>query len=175
MPHPAVAGSSSTGWANHSAAKNSVIGVPMSQTRPPLHQLRWMPLYGPQGVPPLQETANGRRYPRPEAKPDNRQRQRSKSAANKTGDTDTSLSWNDIFARCRMMGCSPRLLPSAEAPATPSSSSGGLAPPLQARANAKPQGKGQFTLDHLDRYRQRPVAARVLEQVARGARPQATL
>ena len=34
-----------------------------AQTRPPLHQLRWMPIYGPQGVPPLQETANGRRTP----------------------------------------------------------------------------------------------------------------
>ena len=48
--------------------------------------------------------------------------------------------------RCRRVGCSPPLLASAEAPATPSSSSGGPAR-LQARANAKPQGRGQFTLD----------------------------
>ena len=37
------------------------------------------------------------------------------------------------------MGCSPRLLASAEAPATPSSFFG--------RTRPKPQGKGQFTLD----------------------------
>ena len=60
----------------------------------------------PQGVPPLQETANGRRTPpRGEARgrtaaTERQPRQRSKSAANKTGDTDTSLSWSDIFANC---------------------------------------------------------------------------
>ena len=49
--------------------------------------------------------------------------------------------------RCRKVGCSPPLLASAEAPATPSSSSGGPARRYRPRANAKPQGRGQFTLD----------------------------
>ena len=60
--------------------------------------------------------------PRPEAKSEARgrttaterqPRQRSKSAANKTGDTDTSLSWNDIFANCnehlRARACNRRM------------------------------------------------------------------
>ena len=118
-----------------------------AQTRPPLHQLRWMPFYGPQGVPPRQETANGRRYPaqRLGPRPGAGQLLRSGSRANAPRApltrqaiqtprypgaifslTATSTS-ERCGGRCRMMGCSPRLLGSAEAPATPSSSSGGLA------------------------------------------------
>ena len=137
-----------------------------AQTRPPLHQLRWMPIYGPQGVPPLQETANGRRYPaqRLSPRPGAGQPLRSGSRANAprapltrqaiqtprypgTIFSLTATSTSERYGgRCRMMGCSPRLLPSAEAPATPSSSSGD-SPAATGRANAKPQGKGQFTLD----------------------------
>ena len=118
-----------------------------ARTRPPLHQLRWMPRHGPQGVPPLQETANGPRYPaqRLSPRPGAGQPLRSGSRANAprapltrqaiqtprypgTIFSLTATSTSERYGgRCRMMGCSPRLLASAEAPATPSSSSGGLA------------------------------------------------
>ena len=85
-------------------------------------------------------------------------RQRSKSAANKTGDTDTSLSWNDIFANCNEHLRALRGALQDDGLQPPSASFcrgtrytvelfGRTRPPLQARANAKPQGKGQFTLD----------------------------
>ena len=74
-------------------------------------------------------------------------RQRSKSAANKTGDTDISLSWSDIFANCEVHLRPLRGL--QEGGVQPSSASfcrgtrytelfGRTRPPLQARANAKP-------------------------------------
>ena len=126
-----------------------------AQTRPPLHQLRcWMPIYGPQGVPPLQETANGRRYPaqRLSPRPGAGQPLRSGSRANApkapltrqaiqtprypgTIFSLTATSTSERYGgRCQDDGLQPRLLPSAEAPATPSSSSGGLA------RRYKPQG-----------------------------------
>ena len=105
--------------------------------------------------------------PRPEAKSEatgrttateRQPRQRSKSAANKTGDTDTSLSWNDIFANCNEHLRALRGALQDDGLQPPSAAFcrgtrytvelfGRTRPPLQARANAKPQGKGQFTLD----------------------------
>ena len=79
-------------------------------------------------------------------------RQRSKSAANETGDTDISLSWSDIFANCEVH-LRPLRGALQEGGVQPSSASfcrgtrytvelfEKTRPPLQARANAKPQGK----------------------------------
>ena len=109
----------------------------------------------PPRVPPLQKT-NGRRYPAQWLSPrPGAGRSGSRASAPRAPLTRQAIQTprsGAIFSltatctferdggRCRRGGCSPRLLASAEAPA--SSSSGG-----QARANAKPQGKGQFTLD----------------------------
>ena len=105
-------------------------------------------------MPLLQKTANGaaaKSEARGRTTATERQpRQRSKSAANKTGDTDTSLSWSDIFANCDEH---LRALRGAL-------QEGGVQPPsasfcrgtrytveLFGRTRPKPQGKGQFTLD----------------------------
>ena len=118
-------------------------------------------------MPPLQEDSKWPPLPRPAAKSEARgrttaterqPRQRSKSAANKTGDTDTSLSWSDIFANCNEHLRALRGALQDDGVQPPSASFcrgtrytvelfGRTRPPLQARANAKPQGKGQFTLD----------------------------
>ena len=118
---------------------------------------------GPQGVPPLQKTANGRRYPaqRLSPRPGAGQPLRSGSRANAPRAPLTrqaSLSWSDIFANCNehLRALRGALQDGGVQP--PSASFcrgtrytvelfGRTRPPLQARANAKPQGKGQFTLD----------------------------
>ena len=134
-------------------------GPEPAQTRPPLHRLRWMP--GPQGVPPLQKTANGRRYPaqRLSPRPGAGQPLRSGSRANAPRAQDR---------RYRHLAILERYF-SLTATSTSESYGGGLQddgvqppsasfcrgtrytvelfgrtrPPLQAPAKAKPQGKSQ--------------------------------
>ena len=121
-----------------------------ARTRPPLLRHR---------VPPLQTTTSGRRYPAQRLSPrPGAGRPLRSGAANKTGDTDISLSWSDIFANCEVH-LRPLRGALQEGGVQPSSASfcrgtrytvelfSRTRPPLQARANAKPQGKGQFTLD----------------------------
>ena len=92
-------------------------------------------------------------------------RRRSKSAANKSGvGPEPSLSWNDIFANANTYLRPLRAVcqddPMGDAKTATDCKGTSLAvelfgrarPPLQSRANARPQGKGGYKLDFLARY-----------------------
>ena len=87
-----------------------------------------------------------------------RQRSKSKGGANKSGEAPEPLSWGDIFkspdeylrplrAVCQDDGTSVPLASAARNSETAVELFGRTRPPLQARANAYPQGEKQFKLD----------------------------
>ena len=87
-----------------------------------------------------------------------RQRSKSKGGANKSGEAPEPLSWGDIFrspddylrplrGACQDDGISVPLASAARNSETAVELFGRTRPPLQARANAYPQGEKQFKLD----------------------------
>ena len=88
-------------------------------------------------------------------------RQRSKGGANKSGDAPEPLSWGEIFkapdtylrplrAACQDDGISVPLASAARNSETAVELFGRTRPPLQARANAFPQGEKMYKLDDRD-------------------------